>query len=193
MAGTAGATSQITVDRSSNTGRGQPMNDQSDRPVPPSAEDLANADDDTAEELVVSYVDRYLRAAPLDQFGAFSSLPLGMRYVYSTALLEGEVENGGFNQYFFSTSSDYVLEALHGYRRIGALDHARLIRKAINIYHRERWFHFRVKLRRSLDAFFDSYQYTGLPALDEEFLEISEDTVSLRAAYIRSNLDEFLS
>jgi hypothetical protein len=70
------------------------MNDQPDRPVPPSAEDFANADDDTAEELVVSYVDQYLRAAPIDQFGAFSSLPLGMQYVYSTALLEGEVENG---------------------------------------------------------------------------------------------------
>jgi hypothetical protein len=166
------------------------MFEHSGKPVPPSAADLIEADDDTAEALVVSYVDEFLRHMPTEQFGARSTLSPVMQHVYASAVLEGEVETGGFNQYFFSVSSDYALEALHGYRRMGATEHAHLLRQAIAIFHRERWFHFRVKLRRSLDAFFDSYQYTRLHEIDEKFCALDEDTVALRADYIRAHLDE---
>lgn len=161
------------------------------RPDPPSANELLVADDDTAESLVVAYVDELLRQTPLGQTASFSRLSKGMQFVYSTAILEGEVETGGFNQYFFSVSSDYALEALQGYRRIGAIEHARLLRRAIRVFHRERWFHFRIKLRRSLDAFFDSYEHTELSMIDHEFCESEEDCVALRAGYIRANLAEF--
>jgi hypothetical protein len=167
------------------------MRDEAPEPVPPSAADLLDADDDTAESLVVEYVDEYLRQYPEEPFTAFSQLPRGMQYVYATALLEGEVENGGFNQYFYNVSSDYALEALAGYKLIGATEHAQIVRDAIEIYHRERWFHFRVKLRHSLDAFFDSYQYTRLSELDMSLFDLDEDPVALRAEYIRNNLSEF--
>lgn len=161
------------------------------KPVPPSVNDLAGADDDTAEELVFAYVDECLRQSPGDQFGAFTLLPSGMQCVYATMLLEGEVGNGGFNQYFFSVASDYALEALVGYRRFGAVEHAALVREAIAVYHRERWFHFRIKLRRSLEAFFDSYQYTRLSELDGVFYVLDEDTTALRGKYIREHLEAF--
>jgi hypothetical protein len=167
------------------------MSDEPTEPIPPRAHELLSADDDTAEELIVGYVDAYLRRHPVDQFKAFSTLPRGMKYVFATALLEGEVENGGFNQYFYNVSSDYALEALAGYRAIGALEHARVLREAIDTYHRERWFHFRVKLRHSLDAFFDSHQHTNLARVDSDFHELEDDTVALRAAFIRENLNEF--
>lgn len=161
------------------------------KPVPPSVNELAGADDDTAEELVFAYVDECLRQSPGDQFGAFKSLPAGMQSVYGTMLLEGEVENGGFNQYFFSIASDYALEALSGYRRFGARDHAALLREAIAIYHRERWFHFRIKLRRSLESFFDSYKYTRLSEIDAVFYVLDEDPTALRGSYIRDHLEAF--
>jgi hypothetical protein len=168
------------------------MSDRPAEPVPPSAAELISADDDTAESLVVEFVDEYLRQFPEDPATAFHSLPRGMQYVYATAMLEGEVENGGFNQYFYNVSSDYALEVLAGYRAIGAREHARIVHEAIGIFHRERWFHFRVKLRHSLDAFFDSYQYTQLSELDMSLFDLDEDPVALRADYIRRNLDEFL-
>jgi hypothetical protein len=167
------------------------MPDHHDRPVPPSATELATTDDDTAEELIFAYVDECLRQSPADQFGAFKSLPRGMQYVYSTILLEGEVENGGFNQYFFNIASDYALEALDGYKRIGAVDHATLVRQAIAVYHRERWFHFRIRLRRSLESFFESYKHTRLSEVDAIFFELDEDPTALRGRYIRDHLEEF--
>jgi hypothetical protein len=169
------------------------MRDNLPEPVPPSAAELLDADDDTAESLVVEYVDDYLRLFPENPFSAFAKLPRGMQYVYATALLEGEVENGGFNQYFYNVSSDYALEALAGYQEIGAVEHAQIVRHAIEIFHRERWFHFRIKLRHSLDAFFDSYQYTQLSKLDMSLFNLDEDPVALRADYIRAHLDQFTS
>jgi hypothetical protein len=173
--------------------RTESMRDETPEPVPPSAAELLDADDDTAESLVVEYVDEYLRRFPENPFAAFTQLPRGMQYVYATALLEGEVENGGFNQYFYNVSSDYALEALAGYTMIGATEHAKIVRKAIDIFHRERWFHFRVKLRHSLDAFFDSYQYTRLSELDMSLFDLEEDPVALRAEYIRKNLNDFVN
>jgi hypothetical protein len=108
-------------------------------------------------------------------------------------LLEGEVNNGGFNQYFFNSSSDYSLEALQGYRRYNATEHARVVRAAIEIFHQERWFHHRIRLRRSLESFFESYQYTKLGAVDAEFYDLDEEIAALRAAFIRANLDQFAS
>jgi hypothetical protein len=167
------------------------MDEAPETPRLPAAAELLEADDETVEALIVEYVEVCLEYAPAPPFEILSTLPPAIQYVYSTALLEGEVESGGFNQYFYNSSSDYALEALQGYQVIGAREHARLLRHAIAIFHRERWFHFRIRLRRSLDAFFDSYQYTRLARIDEQFLEIDDDPVSLRADYIRSNLRDF--
>lgn len=165
----------------------QPLN----FPRLPAAAELIEADDETVEAFIVEYVEACLELDPASTFDTFSMLPSGIQYIYATALLEGEVESGGFNQYFYNSSSNYALEALAGYRVIGAIEHARILREAIAVFHEERWFHFRIRLRRSLDAFFDSYQYTRLARIDEQFLEIDDDPVSLRADYIRCNLRDF--
>lgn len=164
-----------------------------DRPVPPSVNELAGVDEETAQEVVFAYVDECLRQNAARRFETFQTLPVGMKYVYSTIRLEEEVDNGGFNQYFFNIASDFALEALEGYRRFGAIEHARLLRRAIDIYHAERWFHFRIKLRRSLESFFDSYEYTGLTVVDTAFYELDEHPALLRGTYIRNHLDQCAS
>jgi hypothetical protein len=167
------------------------MDDETLQPHPPTAAELLDADDETIEALIVEYVEACLELQPSEPFDAFSSLPRKVQYIYATALLEGEVESGGFNQYFYNSSSDFALEALAGYQEIGATEHAALLRKAIAIYHQERWFHFRIRLRHSLDAFFDSYQLTRLSELDDEFLGIEDDPVMMRANYVRNHLSDF--
>lgn len=168
------------------------MADDFRSPIPPNARELTEADDETAEVLIVAYVDECLRQTSEAQFSTFKRLPIGMQYVYSTVLLEGDVENGGFNQYFYNTASDYVLEALRGYQKFNAAEYARLVREAIAIYHRERWFHLRIKLRHSLESFIDSYQYTKLSELDDEFYQLGEDPTGLRGTFIRENMDLFV-
>jgi hypothetical protein len=167
------------------------MDDQFNSPEPLTDAELLNPDDETVESLVFAHIDDRIQRCQLGSVDAFSSLTRGMRYVYSTVLLEAEIDGGGFNQYFFSVSSDFALDALAAYCAFGAHEHQRVLRSAISIYHQERWFHFRVRLRRSLEAFFDSYQYSQLADADERFHEISEDIVALRAAYVRKNLDDF--
>lgn len=173
--------------------RKQLMYEPSESPELPTAAEILDADDETLEALVVGYVEARLELQPSTPFDAFASLSRKVQYVYATALLEGEVESGGFNQYFYNSSSDYALEALAGYRAIGAAEHARQLQKAIEVFHAERWFHFRIRQRRSLDAFFDSYQFTRLSQIDEHFLEIEDDPIVRRASYIRDHLGEFSS
>jgi hypothetical protein len=49
---------------------------------------------------------------------------------FSVGLLEGEVYNGGFHQYFFNSSASYYDDAIRGLVEIGAVESLTLLRKA---------------------------------------------------------------
>lgn len=53
------------------------------------------------------------------------ALPKGFQHIYSLWVLEGEVNNGGFNQYFFNSSGQFVDEAYDGCIAIGAAKNSR--------------------------------------------------------------------
>jgi hypothetical protein len=63
----------------------------------------------------------------------FASLSRAERQYFAVGLLEGEVYNGGFHQYFFNSSGDSYLYAIEGLEAIGALQALQLLRKAKQI------------------------------------------------------------
>ena len=58
----------------------------------------------------------------------------GQRAVIMVSWVEGEVNNGGFNQYYYNSDGQYMKLALEGFKRIGAVRHARLMKTANAAY-----------------------------------------------------------
>ena len=63
----------------------------------------------------------------------FASLSEAERQYFAVGLLEGEVYNGGFHQYFFNSSGDSYPYAIEGLEAIGAPQALLLLRKAKQI------------------------------------------------------------
>jgi hypothetical protein len=57
----------------------------------------------------------------------FADLSRENRHYFAACLLEGEVYNGGFDQYFHSSAADYCADALHALEEIGAAECRRIL------------------------------------------------------------------
>lgn len=99
--------------------------------------------------------------------------------------LEAQVNNGGFEQYFYNSSGMFALETILALRTIGALKTASLLEAAILIgyptgYPADSSFH--QKLLANSD---ESMEKLG--ELDNEFYSYSDDLSGLVNAYLRIN------
>jgi hypothetical protein len=64
----------------------------------------------------------------------YSALSDVERIILHVFLLESEVNNGGFDQYFFNSAGDYALETAESLRRIGSKDVLALLNQAIEAF-----------------------------------------------------------
>jgi hypothetical protein len=153
------------------------------------AQDLAKLPDDQLEEAVLDIVEALIGNLPDPDSQRLAALPEGARAVFSTTHLEGEVGNGGFNQYFWNTDGRIVQDALQGYKLMGMPKHAASVRKAIALWKGEQTSRDKPQSKDSLQAFSESYNETKLNALDEPFFDLdkTEDPELLRRAFIRKS------
>ena len=177
----------------------QSLNNFIHRPIYPILTNaiLGTTSDDKLEQTVIDNI--YTKLESTDsyekQYGIIKSLSLGRQAVFATWGLEAEVNNGGFNQYFynFSSSGQYAEEARDGFRLIGAMKHFALSKKAIEIMLKDakRLSKFKDGTKES---FSKSYENNPLNPLDNEFytLKESEDLSKLRIKYIRDHVSEFV-
>ncbi len=160
-----------------------------------SLETLAQITDAELEQAILDYV--------VDQIGedfsregdVLRQLPTGMQSIYVTLILQGEVDNGGFNQYFWNTSGSLAVEAVAGLRLIGAAPHADITERAIAVYEQEREAMSKYRDRGTIEAFSESNEHTGLTELDEAFYaaDEAESIASLRIRYIREHPEKFVT
>lgn len=105
-------------------------------------------------------------------------------------ILEGEVNNGGFDQFFFNSSGEYAHEALEAYERIGAYKTADLIYRAIRLFPVlpiPKDTETRREIMRELD---DSISRKW-NKLDDEFYEYEDNVAVLMIEFIKKNRIEF--
>jgi hypothetical protein len=148
---------------------------------------LAKIPDADVEQVIVDFIECRAEREGQDDQRALAHLPSGFLPIYATWLLEAEVNNGGFNQFFWNSSGQFAADALAGFRAIGAAEHARLTERAINIYKSERVRLEKFKQRGSLEDFSESYKDNKLNALDDEFFKSGIDLSKLRVGFIRAN------
>ncbi len=130
-------------------------------------------------------------------YEAFRSLPFGLQMVYATTKLEMEVHNGGFAQYFWNISGIFVEEAIEGYRKLGATEHARIVEIAYTAITQELPVFNKYRGLNTLEAFseFRKESQLGSHNLDDQFFNIekSEDVKELRIKYVKENWGEFVA
>jgi hypothetical protein len=128
-------------------------------------------------------------------YSTITSLSEGRQAIFATWGLEAEVNNGGFNQYFFnfSTSGQFAEEARDGFKLIGAYKYSELTQKAIVLFLKNA-----KQLSKfndgSFESFSKSYENNPLNDLDTKFYDLSkiENLSELRIKYIRAHRLEFI-
>jgi hypothetical protein len=78
----------------------------------------------------VAYPEDFDAVVPSDR-GEFERLPPKAQVACCIHMLEAEVNNGGFHQFFFNSSGQYVRETLSALHDIGAVKTRRLLERAI--------------------------------------------------------------
>lgn len=99
---------------------------------------LAALSADEIGDAVVQHVHLRVAGAWGREAPIIRSLAPGVRAVYTTWLVDAEVNAGGFRQYFFNSSGQYAGEALAGYELLQAEEYAAVMRSAIATFEIDR-------------------------------------------------------
>lgn len=154
----------------------------------PTLRQIADAD---LEQAVVDYVLTKLEDNYDKEVEIVEGLSPGSRALYLTWIVEAEVNNGGFNQYYFNSDGRFATEAVGAFEYFGATQHAQLMREANAVRAEEAADMAKFKDAGTLEAFSESYEHTKLNALDDRFFQLEDDLSALRIARIREMPEQF--
>jgi hypothetical protein len=154
---------------------------------------LRQMNDDDLEQALLAFVFAKLKAMPDDAVEAISSLPEGFRPYYVSWLVEAEVLNGGFHQFFWNPSSDFADDAADAFRAIGDQATAEIMSQALEAALAELPETARFMKIGTLEAFSQSAKRSKLGAFDEAFYERAPALPGLRAQFFRANSNLFVA
>ncbi len=155
---------------------------------------IESISDDDLEQAVFDNIYENIKNDFDNEFQNIKKLSEGQQSFWSTWILEGEVNNGGFNQFYYNSSGQFAKMAEIGFKTIGAEKYAELTYHANKIFVENK-----NRLEKfddgSLESFSESYKDNPLNKLDDEFYELgSKENISeLRIKYIRKNAPQFVN
>ena len=114
----------------------------------------------------------------------------GERALYALWTVDGEVNNGGFEQFFVNTSGALTQEAIRGAREIGARRHERILRAAVAPFQRGVP-KDRAARQRALDEIPDATKESTFGTLDDEWYAADRELERRLIAYVRTHPREF--
>lgn len=159
-----------------------------------SLEILGSIPDDLLEQAVVDLVLERIGTSPgQDPATVLAGLPGGFRDVYSTWVVEAEVDNGGFNQLFWNAPGWLPKDAAAGFERLGLVELARLVDAGIAIHQQDSARLAALKAEGTLEAFSRSYDERPYAGLDLAFHARGKAVSLARIAYVRSHPERFVT
>jgi hypothetical protein len=118
-------------------------------------------------------------------------LPPGTQAIYATWVLDAEVNNGGFNQFFFNAPGEIAGLALAGYELMEAEEYVSVMRAAIATYESERDALAPYHSERSLESFSESYRHTSLGEIDQRYYSLGDHIYNLWAVFVKTRPELF--
>ena len=113
--------------------------------------------------------------------------------IYMIWVLEAEVNNGGYNQFYFNSSGQFYKHLPDALRLVGATKFADLTKRANETFEKEN-----PKITQhqdgTLEGFIKSYDDNPLNKYDDEFYDLykTENLQQIQVDYIRKNKKEFI-
>jgi hypothetical protein len=152
-----------------------------------SAEELAAIPDEGLVEAVLGVV--WASGTGLDEETVVEILeasPVGFGIVHSVWLLDSEIGNGGFHQYFWNHKQVHVEMTRNALAMLGAPDHLAVLEDALQVLQREPLEPAGGSPDEVLEAFSESALASALNPLDARWYELPEVGPML-VAYLRAN------
>jgi len=148
------------------------------------------------DNLVQAVFDNLSQKQPTDykkEYETVMSWNKSRQAIYMIWLLEAEVNNGGYNQFYFNSSGQFYKYLPDALKLVGAIRFADLTTRANNIYTKENQ-----KITQhqdgSVEGFSKSYEDNPLNKFDDEFYALyrTEDLYNIQVKYIRKYKSEFI-
>lgn len=118
------------------------------------------------------------------------ALTLPERTVYITLTTEGDIMNGGFDQYINNSTGNFSNEIVEAFTRIGAVQTAAICQKALSVFGQKLpvdW----AERQILLEEICTDDIYNMLEECDDAFYERPEDLDCLNCAYVLQNRNAF--
>jgi len=125
----------------------------------------------------------------MDEVG-FENLNQPEKVVASVEMMINEVNNGGFDQYFFNSSGDYAAQTLAGLKEIDARDTEEILTKSMALFGRKGPSSDRTVRIKQLENFSKSSQ-AQLSDLDERFYKKPDNIEMKLYLYVAEHSDSF--
>ena len=149
--------------------------------------------DNDIEQAVMDNMWSKMRKDLSDEYQTVLTFSKSRQSIFIIWQLEAEVNNGGFNQFYYNSSGQYADKAEEAFKTIGAIKFADLTNRANEIYKKEN-----AKITKHLDGtmegFSKSYDDNPLNKLDTEFFALykTEDLFLIKIAFIRKHKVDFI-
>ena len=114
-----------------------------------------------------------------------SSLGEEDRELLAIWLVDSEVNNGGFDQFYWNSAGDLAKEAIEGFATIGAEERAEIVEAANSHFPGQRPSEDRKERQKQLDLI-QSSTGSKLSSLDKEYYASKEDVIELLAEYLKN-------
>ena len=147
------------------------------------------------DKLVVAILDFMNAAIKEDWKNEDTKVPQlgdGFAAVFFVNRLDAEVNNGGFNQFFFNQGRGAVELAKTGAEFMGMKEVAEIVRKALATADREQAKMAKVKAKGTVDAFMESYKDISFDEADEAFFALKYDLDDEMEKFIRARPELFV-
>ncbi|MDQ0065120.1 DMP19 family protein [Chryseobacterium lathyri] len=121
------------------------------------------------------------------------NLPINQQVTYTIKLLNWQVENGGFHQYFFNSYGQFAYLTIKNLKLIGDIQRVDLLDTAVHLVNEEyliedtfRHLIFNRELSKIVD--FDEILFNKLNELDDKYYDLeNEHGIDLLEVYLNKN------
>lgn len=133
----------------------------------------------------------WLNADTSKWFDYVISLPLQLQITYLIVILDTQIINGGFHQYFVNGYGQFAKETIMALIEIGAFKKAELLKEALlkvnNENLNDEQFRKKLLLKGIIDLFKNDSLFEPLDKLDNAYYENEEEIEQLLGSYLNTH------
>lgn len=129
-----------------------------------------------------------------NEFKLVKSWNKSCQAIYVIWLLEGEVNNGGFNQFYANSSGNFAKLIPEALELIGSKKFSDLVRRA-NLTYKSEYSRITKYQDGTIEGFSKSYENNPLTIFDDAFYELyqEENLMDLQVKYIQAHKADFVN